>query len=1196
MTAASQKNRRFPSIDYDQSRTRASLRDRLERFLPTAKVQVRRPSSEITLSDEAFLRLLVTVRIKRSGTIESAEATYQGAVNPGAPFPSLAELIDAGWIRTARGRVFITVDAARAAQKGLVENIVAYKAVQESQYGETYSFDLPADPELDDTKRALEAKEITLHAVGSQRSEWVVARLWEVFSSSFDDDQKALEAWLDLWHDIGYPRLVPMDSWVTSIAERFHHAALKLLECEPLTKWDAIIDRLSREASNIWDVEVSTARSHFLPVPETVLGRYLWLTSNRHERAFQSAMWPMQQLSGLVSLLMADVERNDLLRPPHPLFDKVMSILEERPELMFFFILSLRNHPLLLADMLFRPSTSAWACLLIWRSQLNRDAWGVQAHRQEDERNKAAIFADAISVLRFLFDEKKIPPEEVAELLAEVFQYERATPDTSIEDTNAMRLQLLDELAQSNTERTLKLLENLFRSPEMTGPGTGAFDGALALVESAHLAAVVDPVPLLQAYVAAMARDEYDLSAHQITALQANALFELALRAGGDIQESFFNPLRVAERLSARLEPDANPYKIADAISRTIRVHTRILSRAVVAQSDVVPDKLVDALVKTVETGALNRAERNQVDAFAASYETDFPTKTKDRSISADLGDALSRLTGSQRDRLLQAVLQIEEPLALVRLLFFTPAELRDTIEQRIRTLTPDKATELYMYTAAQMRIDQLLDADFPDVAEAFLESEFKATTSWSIPGRAVHRLRQQLRLHFLRREWEQIQQCRVPEGIPEQERQAAQDTIEFFRGLASLTMDDGLPQDAETRFANLQRSHPDVAAYTVNLHAARVALLLGPNMFGYLDRDKYSDAFRVISEGKEALSRFRDLSPDDEAILRLNIAVLFLAVKQPVQVLEVLDGIPASARSRDTAFGYRAVALARNGELSLAAGVLEAGESQFGTSVALDAARKHIQSQAPYAGRVSTTADQDVVSTIKKALHDLMLLDPGEQARALTAGNGNVGDFLLIQFREAAAATVDLAPMLRALNADSIEDDITAIFKEILHARLRHVHWSAQDQGKGGFTDAGNPGERDLTIRKDTAILSVGEAVMTRHKTSNKFTRGELKSHLEKLFAYATCPAYFHVTYEMSGDEAGVIEHLRKVSREVLIDGIAFIRHEEMDFVDSAPRGFTAVYRSSAGIQTVHFLVLDFHQGIQKAAAKASSASNPRT
>jgi hypothetical protein len=82
----------------------------------------------------------------------------------------------------------------------------------------------------------------------------------------------------------------------------------------------------------------------------------------------------LEPLAVLISDLVADVERADLSPAPHPLFDNLMTIIEERPELMFIFNLALHSRPLLLADLLLRPATSAWACPIIWQWQLRRDA------------------------------------------------------------------------------------------------------------------------------------------------------------------------------------------------------------------------------------------------------------------------------------------------------------------------------------------------------------------------------------------------------------------------------------------------------------------------------------------------------------------------------------------------------------------------------------------------------------------------------------------------------------------------------------------------------------------------------------------------------------------------------------------------------------------------------------------------------
>jgi len=1115
---------------------------------------------------------------------------YAAMADSKAPFPMLDDLIEAGWIRSGRGRVFISVDAGRAAKGRLGANFDAYEALQKRQYETNYFFEPVVDSELDAAKRGLETNELTIRNISSPRPDWVAARLWEELIARFNDDQKALKAWLDLTDEIGYIRVVPTEAWTTDVVQRFQDAALNLLESESLTGWSDIIERFARETAIVAGVDTAIGRSHFLPIPNTVIGRYLWLTSYRHERAFHPAMWPLEQMVGLISILLGDVERNSTVRPPHPLFERVMSVIEEAPELMFFFTLYLDQHSIILADMLFRPSASAWACLLVWKSQPHRDAWTTLAQRQDDERNKASLFADVVSVLRYLLNEKAVPPEEVAELLVEIYKREKATGDTSIESTNATRRQLLDELAESEPDVIHAMLHSLFSSLGVTGPGSGGFDSTLALVEASRLVSSVNPGPLVLSYIAAMERDEYNLSAHQINAMQAKALYDLAARGGTEIEQQFLDPLKVPERLRARLEPGANEFTIADAIARTIRVHARVLSRAILGHSEEVPDKLVEALVETVKTGALDRTERNQVDAFSASYETDTPIKSKDRSISADLGEALKKLTGSQRDNLLDAVLKIEEPLALVRLLSFIPLTLHGKIEERIRALTPDDATVLRMYTAVQARIDQFLDANLPDVAEPYLDAERQLTTYGRFPGREVHRLHQELRVHYLRQQWEEIEQFSVPEDVPDKEKQSAQETIEFFRGLASLKKPGGDPADAEARFWRLYRSHSHISAYTVNLHAAKVARVRGQNAFGYIEQDKYPEASRVVKEGLEALSEFRDLSPDDQATLRLNNVSLLLAMKQPVKALDVLEGIPSAARPHDTSFIYRAIALVRSGEPALANGVLDAGESQFGKTEALEAAREHIRTAAPYAGGVSTAHDQDIVSDVKKWLYEFSRLNPEQQAQALSADS--IGSLLLMQVREAAAALVDVVPMMRALNADSKEDDITAILKGILRGRLSHIHWSVEDQGKGGHTSAGNPGERDLTIRSDESILSVGEAVMTRRKGTNKFTQLELQSHLQKLFQYVDCPVYFHITYEMSGDKDGVLAHIRATSRDVLIEGITFLKHEEIADYGSAPRGFAALYQTGAVTRTVYFLVLDLDQGLQKKAAKAADAT----
>jgi hypothetical protein len=297
-----------------------------------------RAPSGVTLTDEGLLRLLTSVRIDRAGTLENARTVYEAAADPDGPFPKLDDLIGARWIRTVRNRIVISVDLSRACQSGLTQrDAAAYARLQQHQYDETYSFDPSDDLELNSTIQRLEAGELDLSRIGSQRPEWVASRLWEILLARSPDARTALEQWLDRWQAIGRPEIVPAEAWDQPTAEAFRATALQFLASEPAIGWSDVLDYFARQMANVESADIDIAREHLLPVPEILIERYLWLTSRRCERPLHWGMWPLQDLAGLIGILLADVERTDLSSAPHPLFLKVMAIVEERPEFLFLF-------------------------------------------------------------------------------------------------------------------------------------------------------------------------------------------------------------------------------------------------------------------------------------------------------------------------------------------------------------------------------------------------------------------------------------------------------------------------------------------------------------------------------------------------------------------------------------------------------------------------------------------------------------------------------------------------------------------------------------------------------------------------------------------------------------------------------------------------------------------------------------------
>ena len=228
----------------------------------------------------------------------------------------------------------------------------------------------------------------------------------------------------------------------------------------------------------------------------------------------------------------------------------------------------------------------------------------------------------------------------------------------------------------------------------------------------------------------------------------AATLFELA---GSDPKRrgAVLHPIDIGVRLAE--ESEENPFTREDVLCHALRAHIRILSRAVAGLPETPPDDLVDALVAAVRSGALKHAEKNRIPAFAPRHESIGFGISFDRPIAADLGGAFGALDDNRRERLLNAVLETDEPLVLAQLAAYAPRQLRARIKARAEEILPTDAGETRALTEAQARIEALLSAGFVQAATRFMENEEELETLGRVPGRALIRfMEQRLRLLFL--------------------------------------------------------------------------------------------------------------------------------------------------------------------------------------------------------------------------------------------------------------------------------------------------------------------------------------------------------------------------------------------------------------------------------------------------------------
>jgi hypothetical protein len=444
--------------------------------------------------------------------------------------------------------------------------------------------------------------------------------------------------------------------------------------------------------------------------------------------------------------------------------------------------------------------------------------------------------------------------------------------------------------------------------------------------------------------------------------------------------------------------------------------------------------------------------------------------------------------------------------------------------------------------------------------------------------------IRNHLRLLLIKGDWNGIAKTVLPAELSELDKTAATETVVFYKAVAALNDPAGDRQGAEQLFAQLQNRRPDVAAYVINLFAARVSLLLDGNLFAELRGDALLHGRRLLVEAEVMMRHARAVTPSDAAIFDSNKAILLLALGKPQETIELLTPL-RNVRLNDAIAAYTAVALARAGQSSEATAVLDQAKKELGDTVTLQAARAHIGTGQGFAAVANTTSDDDPLPRIKAALWDLSRMDHMRQSEAFGGTSPDAFlSFAIDQVRFAAASLTSLVPMMKTVTLGSREDDLNALIGQLLASRVHFLNWTFPDQSLGGYTAADNPGERDLVLKRDSAELAVIEAMVCRSSIDYE----NLKFHFQKLFAYGSCRLFFHLTYNYLDDRnSALLRALQTIATREAPTPFVYRNLDEIPSEDSRPIGFVARYSVGDEETKVVFLILDMGQSAQRQAAK---------
>jgi hypothetical protein len=1182
---------RLESVTHALTDARRILRDRLRRYLPSsANMGARRQRPASRSTDEIVLRLLRDVTIEFGDDVESFRERYERARKDRPGAPSFDELVAAGWFRPIWRRVLTPLDTARLVASQPDDMRQALLAAMEGRHHRT--IEPGTDPELKALAEQLALDRPDPGLLQSPSPSWVAARLWEGVPPAIGTPADRLRYWMDRWHLLDSPEIKPGRDWDTASAQRFADAALAVLAIDPgFLGWEQLRIHLVARTAITSRRPISEVTSSVGPVPSSMVDRVRWLDNRgfEHVRDDHDAF---ADLWGPARILLREVADVDMSLAPNPLAKQVLDLAIEKPELLDFVILIAHQRPVLLADILLHPRLAAAACMWIATWPLVGSAWDREALARDDAAAKLMAFSDAVGVLGQYLETLATPPAECAALLA--WMHGAATVWSSgFQRAPVVGPQMFGALRGELLALPAAVIRGIFDALAASpgGLGSPSFAAAIDVLALGALADVVDPSPLVDAYTASLRSRDFSVSAARIEPAGAQAVVQLALRADEERQRAFLAPLDVNATL-ASTDPN-DTFSVTDGLGRSLRAHIRVLARAIAVWPEAPPATLVGALAASIRAGALSHVEKGRVPAFSARYETGLLAGPADKPIALDLAEALAALEGDLREGILSAVLETDEPLTLAQLYTVAPASVRGRLKERILQLPPKHAAGVMTLPEAQARVEALLAAGLTDAAATFMEAEQDLKTLGPVQGRTLAQLRARLRLNLIRGELAAILGASVAD-LPSAEQAEGADALDFYKALAHLS---GHPPDAAGArqiFERLHRRRPDIASYVVNMLAAETSALLAGNLFGSLRGANVSRARRALADADAAMTRCRGVGEEDRGIHECNRALLLLATGDPDRAHQGLLRVRGGQREERVA-AYTAVALSRMARPEEAIAAIDRAVAAFGKTELLAAARAQIRGGVAFDARPTTTSVEDPLPSLRAALNQILVLDSVRQAALFESPPDPFDNMLINHVRSAAASVVGLVPMLKYVEVDSCEDDLSAMLLAILRARLEFIRWSVNDQAAGGFTASGGPGRRDITIMRDSAILAVLEAVVCARPATTQWSQGELISHFQKVLGYATCRMFFHVTYAYVDVPSAIIAELKRAAQSQAPSGFEYDGLVDIPLTDSRPTGFVASYKSGLGDKRVVFLIMEMQQRSERGAAKLADTTNPR-
>lgn len=918
--------------------------------------------------------------------------------------------------------------------------------------------------------------------------------------------------------------------------------------------------------------------------PQTLVSRTDWLKWPAVEHLMMERLGA-STVGFAFGLLCSELEKTCIGPSITDAAVRVISFAADHPMALQQFLFRVDAVPALLVDMLMHQRAACLAAKLAieWRPESRRDS---DRNVSREAQTKAFVVQDALSLLAYHLDEGTLDLEECASLVTWCYDGDAGGRWAIADSRRTVGRQLLGMVGREKEELRSAVLQHLVdQAAHEDNVPRARFAGVLDGLDCLSNAPGADAFPIVAMY-SKFARDLHLewTDAFTLSAELAARLVATAFAQAASDRDALLVPFDSAKLL--RETSDDETPSLRSSIARTLRGHVRLLARAVAGWPDgAVPTELCDALLTLISRSVIEHAEKGRVGALTDRYS---PFLAREEGSPAqDLTAAWRRLDSSNKEAMLQALAQSDDPVLLAELCQKLPAAAKPDIQARLRQLKPGEASTLWTWPELQHRIESLLVAGEYGLAREHLDEAEqnldRAPSQFRLGLFGIG-----LRLLLKEKNWTALDVAVVPSTLDVPTTRQAQDQLDFYRATSQLLRPNGNLAGARVVLQRLAARPGAASAYKENIFAVAIQQLLGPTLH------PLTGANKVTGEG--LLAEINAAVAVDEKLARSNLlanrALLMLALQRPEDALKSVAARRQETRSPD----LELIAVLAKSEMGLrgeAMAILDVAITEFGTDDRLIALKNDLQAGDATPSVASASVVVDSISSIRAALQQLTELPPSQVGDVLGPPGRGVRGYLVRQVTRAVAALQHMAAMLRdRKNPEDearLENDLNTAVREVLSASLAVAKWDVADQSLGGTTANGNPGERDAVIRVSGQEISIYEALVC-----SRLDRPNIKKHFDKLLSYGVCDIYFHVTYSYAKELKPLLEYVEQMLEHEVPPGLTYLGCEFLGPPDYETSGYIATYRVDHREVAVVFLIVDLKVSRPPVAEAAASTIQP--